>query len=153
GPFDTRVREIDVGKYLQCLSLDPAGFIPALLRIIEETFQTTAGTDSVCHAIAVQVYQSNFWIFEIEAGLSAVALKGSAIPQAAELKRKIPSEAIACDHEVRPAITVGVNHLHARIGEAHSGRRIPHFARQIKLPTAGIAPVTHRAVHLQDVGQ
>ena len=57
GPYDARVGEIGVGKYLQCLALDPSIFIPALLRIVEVTFQTTTGTDGICYAITVQVYK------------------------------------------------------------------------------------------------
>ena len=68
GPFDARVGEVDVGKDFEGLALHPAGLLPAFLRIVEETFQTTAGANGVGYAVAVEIDQFDFRVFKVEAG-------------------------------------------------------------------------------------
>ena len=153
GPLDARVGEVDVGKLLQRLALDPAGAVPALLWIVEEAFQAAAGADGVGDAVAVQVDQLDLRVFEVEARSLVDSAGTSGDPMsrrsAAESSRDI---AVVTSRSMRPSPLASIS---CTPGSARreACRGVAHLARQVEPAATEVAPVAHRAVHLQDVGQ
>jgi hypothetical protein len=51
-----------------------------------------------------------------------------------------------------PAVTIGIQHLHAEVGQLHR-RHVAHESGQVEAAIAQVAPGAHRAVHFEDIGQ
>ena len=108
--------------------------------------------DRVGDPVAVKVDQPHLWVVQPEAGLLAVGAEPVAVPFAVVLQRVVADPRAGADHQVDPAVAVGVQQLHPGLGEGVR-RRFAHRSRQVQAAVAKVGPHLHRLVHLQDVGQ
>jgi hypothetical protein len=145
------IGKIDVGKFLQRPPLDLSRIVPAFLRIVEKALQPGSRANGVGDSVTIQVHEFDLGVLQIETRRLAIALKGAAVPKAGKPEGKIAGECLSRDEQVGAPVTVSVNHLDARVCQMKTCWRFSHLPSQVKFAVPQVAPVTNRAIHLQDI--
>ena len=81
-----------------------------------------------------------------------ITLEGFFRPLASMLHWIVACQGTGGDQQIYSAVTVGVNHLHAGIGEGVV-RGVPKETGHVETPVSKVPPKTYSSVHLKNVRQ